>query len=136
MTFNEAMALQPAWVGIWLNVLLLGAFIMPLALFIWRETRLTALITLIASILAAVSINLMYMQMGYVKLLGLPHLILWGPLVFYYLAQFRRADLPIWPRRIMWFILIVIAISLAFDVFDVLRYILGDRTPMAGTAPL
>ncbi|MEJ6708749.1 MAG: hypothetical protein QNK92_08100, partial [Amylibacter sp.] len=60
MTFNEAMALQPTWVGIWLNVLLLGAFIMPLALFIWRETRLTALITLIASILAAVPVNVMY----------------------------------------------------------------------------
>ena len=136
MTFNEAMALQPTWVGIWLNVLLLGAFIMPLALFIWRETRLTALITLIASILAAVPVNVMYTQMGYVKLLGLPHLFLWGPLVFYYLAQFRGTDLAIWPRRIMWFILLVIAISLAFDVFDVLRYILGDRTPMAGTAPL
>jgi len=32
VSFEQAVALQPAWVGIWLNILLLGAFVLPVAL--------------------------------------------------------------------------------------------------------
>ena len=30
MTLNDAMALQPAWLMVWINILLLGAFILPI----------------------------------------------------------------------------------------------------------
>ena len=133
MTFTEALALQPAWVGLWLNCLLFGAFILPLALLIWRPTRRTALLTLAAGIIAGVSINWMYSWLGYVKLLGLPHIILWGPLVVYLITQMRREDIPKWPWRILFMIIATLLVSLAFDVVDVARYALGERTPMAGT---
>ena len=135
MTFNEAVALQPTWVNIWVNILFLGAFITPFSLFIWRETRMLALITLLASFLAAFGIFALYAQVGYVKLLGLPHLILWIPLLVYHTRQLRRPDLSAWPRRILLFIMTVIAISLVFDIYDVLSYLLGNRTPFPGTAP-
>lgn len=133
MTLDEALALQPAWVTLWLNVLLFGAFILPLALLIWRQTRITALVTLATSVLAGITINMLYAQMGYVKLLGLPHILLWTPLAVYLYLQTTRPELSLWPRQIIWFILATITISLAFDYVDVLRYLLGDRTPMAGT---
>ncbi len=127
MTFEEAIAAQPAWVGIWLNVLLFGAFILPVSLLIWKQTRLTAVITVIASIIGAVSTAWLFGQMGYVKLLGLPHIIVWTPLVIYLYRQQARGDMPVWPRRIIWVVMTTILISLAFDYTDVARYVLGER---------
>ncbi len=130
MTFNEAMALQPAWVGLWTNVLMLGAFVAPLLLLIWKPSRKAGIVTLIASLLGGVAMQFMFGAMGYVKLLGLPHLIFWGPVVVFLIAQQARGDMPVWPRRIIWGILAVICISLVFDFVDVARWVLGERAPL------
>lgn len=130
MTFNEAMALQPAWVGLWTNVLMLGAFVAPLLLLIWKPSRKAGIVTLIASLLGGVAMQFMFGAMGYVKLLGLPHLIFWGPVVVFLIAQQARGDMPVWPRRIIWGIMAVICISLVFDFVDVARWVLGERAPL------
>jgi len=132
MTLNELIALQPAWVGIWLNILLFGAFALPLALIFWSQSRMAGIVTVVASLAGGVGVQWMFSQMGYVKLLGLPHIIVWLPLVFYLLRQIKQPDMPQWPVRIMWFILITICISLAFDIVDVVRYVLGERTAFSG----
>ena len=129
MSFEEAMAAQPAWVSIWLNVLLVGAFILPLTLLIWRQSRLAGILTVPASVLAGALVTWMYSAMGYVKLLGLPHVVIWTPLVIYLIAQARKPEMPVWPQRIIWVIVAVLLISLAFDYTDVTRYLLGNRTP-------
>lgn len=136
MTFNEAMALQPMWLQIWLNVLLLGAFVLPLSFLFWRQSRIAGVVTLAAALIAAFAIMWMYDQLGYVKLLGLPHVILWTPVAVYLWRQIRRADMPVWPRRLMSVSLVIMAISLAFDYVDVARWVLGERTAMSGTLPL
>jgi len=130
MTFDEAIALQPAWVGLWLNVLLFGAFILPVALLIWKQTRITAIITVVASVAGGLATQWLFGQMGYVKLLGLPHIIVWTPLAYYLYKQITKPDMSVWPKRIMMFILATILISLAFDYVDVLRYLLGERAPL------
>ena len=129
MTFNEAMALQPTWVQLWLNILFLGAFVLPLALVIWRETRVAGIVTVLASVAAAVSINAMYAQMGYVKLLGLPHLIFWGPVVVDLWRVQGKDHVRTWPRRSIWVIVTLICLSLVLDVVDVARWLLGERSP-------
>ena len=133
MTMEEAIAQQPAWVGIWLNWLFFGAFILPLALLIWKKSRLAGLLTLALSIPGAAVIFWMYEQMGYVKLLGLPHIIIWTPLAFFFYWKIKDPEMPVWPKRIMVVILVTILISLAFDYVDVARYILGERDPFPGT---
>jgi hypothetical protein len=132
MTFEELIALQPQWVQIWLNVLLVGAFILPLVLLIWKQSRIAAVITVIASGLAGFGVIQMFERMGYVKLLGLPHIILWTPLAWYLYRQIGREDMPQWPRRIMIVVMATILISLAFDYVDVARWLLGERTPFTG----
>ena len=127
MTFQEATLQLPTWVQLWLNVLLLGAFILPVTLFIWKQTRLTALITLLASGIAAFSIFSMYDSLGMVRLLGLPHVILWTPLVIYLFGVLRKPDLPVIPKWILRFTISTIVISLIFDYLDVIRYVFGDR---------
>lgn len=132
MTLVEAMAAHgPSWLGLWLNVLMLGGFILPLALFIWKPTRMTALYCLIAGVLNAVGVGWMYEQMGYVKLLGLPHVLFWTPLAIHLWIKMRAVEVPKIPRIIIGIILAVIVVSLAFDYTDVVRYLLGERTPLA-----
>ncbi|MEM8786750.1 MAG: hypothetical protein AAGE76_00655 [Pseudomonadota bacterium] len=131
MTLAEAIAAQPAWIGLWLNWLLFGAFILPLALLIWRPTRLAAVLTVAASVAGAVAVNWMYGEMGYVRLLGLPHIVLWTPLAVYLWRLIRREDVTVWAKRVLAVVLGTILISLAFDYTDAIRYALGERTPAA-----
>lgn len=127
MTLEEAIATQPLWVQIWVNILFLGAFVLPLALLIWRPSRIAGLVTVAASVLAAGGVYWIYGQLGYVRLLGLPHVILWTPLVVWLWRQQARADMPAWPQRIIQLVCAVIAVSLAFDYVDLARYLLGER---------
>jgi uncharacterized membrane protein YeaQ/YmgE (transglycosylase-associated protein family) len=131
MTLPEAIAQQPAWIGYWLKWLAFGAFILPLALLIWRQTRVAAVVAIVAGVAGAFATGWLYDKMGYVKLLGLPHIIVWTPLAIYFVALLRRPDVPAWPKRIIVVALATILISLAFDYTDVARYLLGERTPLA-----
>ena len=128
MTLNEAMAAHgPDWLGIWMPVLFGGAFILPLALLIWKPTRLAAIVTVLASFLGALSTNVLYSKIGYVKLLGLPHILFWTPLVIYLFTLLRKPAVGKVPTMIITVVSVVILISLAFDYTDVIKYLLGDR---------
>lgn len=130
MTLPEAIAQQPAWIGWWLNWMLVGAFILPLTLLIWRQTRIAAIACVVTGVIAAVAVSAMYDRMGYTKLLGLPHIVLWTPLAIYLFTVLRR-DLPRFAGWVVTIVLATILISLAFDVTDTIRYIVGNRTPLA-----
>ncbi len=69
-------------------------------------------------------------QLGYVRLLGLPHIVVWTPLVVFLLRQSRRAEMPAMARHILYVIVAAMIISLAFDYVDVARYLMGERTPV------
>lgn len=133
MTFEDAITLQPQWVRYWLSWLLIAVLILPLFLLRWRKSMLAGIATVLATGASGFAQNWLYDQMGYVKLLGLAHILFWTPLAFYLVSQLRRQDMPVWPRRIIVVILVSILISLAFDYTDALRYILGERTPVPGT---
>ena len=131
MTLPEAIALQPAWIGLWLNWMMVGAFILPALLLIWKETRLAAVLLLISGVLSAIGVGLLYESFGYVKLLGLPHVILWTPIALYLIHILRYRDIRNWPKGCLYLILGTILISLAFDYTDTVRYVLGEDTPLA-----
>jgi hypothetical protein len=130
MTLAQSIATQPLWVQYWLYILVFSIVALPIALLIWKQTRLTAVITIAASVIAGLGVSWIYDRLGYVKLLGLPHIILWTPLVWYLWQQTKRTDMPIWPRRIMMVIMAMFVLSLVFDYVDVARYVLGERTPV------
>ncbi|KIC09607.1 transmembrane protein [Leisingera sp. ANG-M1] len=129
MTLEEAIATQPQWGQIWLNVLFVGGFILPLALLIWKPSRIAGAVTVAVSLAAAGGVYWIYGQLGYVRLLGLPHVLLWTPLVIWLWRQRKRPDMPAWPRRILLAVCAVLAVSLAFDYTDTARYLLGERQP-------
>jgi hypothetical protein len=131
MTLSDAIAQQSLWIQYWLYILVFGIVALPLALLIWKQSRIAAIITVAASFLAGFGVSLVYDQLGYVKLMGLPHIIVWTPLVLYLYSQIKRVDMPPWPRRIMIVISTLFVISLLFDYVDVARYILGERAALA-----
>ncbi len=136
MTLSDAIAHQPLWVRLWLDWLLFAVLALPLALFIWRQSRLVALVAFAANIPAGYGIGWLYEHMGYVKLLGLAHIIFWTPLAIYLFMQLKRSDLPKWPRWIITVVCVTVVISLAFDYSDALRYLMGERTPTFTPATL
>ncbi len=129
MSFEEIVALQPAWVGYWLNWLLFGAFILPVSLVFWKQSRLAGIATVVCSVLAAAGVMWIFSELGYVKLMGLAHIVFWVPLVVYLVSQTKRNDMPRWPKRILWVVIVTLIVSLAFDFADVARYFLGEREP-------
>ncbi len=133
MTLQEALAQQPQWVQYWTIWLGMGGFIAPLGLLFWRPTRLAGLAAVVAGILVAVGTQMLFDRMGYVKLIGLPHIIVWTPFAIY-LIRLLRDDLPQAARWLIYVVLGTIVISLAFDYADVLRYLLGDHAPRAARA--
>ena len=132
MTMQETLTLLPEWLIWWFNWLVFAVAVLPLALLIWPQSR--RVIAVAASILTGAAVYGMFRQMGYVKLLGLPHLLIWGPLAFYLFRKQAKDAMSIAARWIIRVILVTLLISLAFDVVDVLRYILGDRTPLGSDA--
>ena len=133
MTLMEAVGQQAAWIEWWLNWMLVALVLLPLVLLIWPASRWAGIATIVSLVLSALTIGWMYDQMGYVRLLGLPHLLFFTPVLIYLIAVMRRPDTPAWPKRIMAVVALTMAVSLAFDVVDVLRWMLGDRTPYPGT---
>ena len=131
MTLGDAMANQAAWLNVWLPILMFGSLILPLALLIWKSSRIAGLAAIAAGLLSFVAISWMYEQLGYVKLLGLPHVLFYTPVVIYFISRLRGGKLPKIARWLMMASLVIILISLAFDYTDVARYILGNRTPLA-----
>lgn len=127
MTLSQAIAQQPLMVQYWLYVLVFAIVVLPLTLLIWKQTRLTAVITIAVSIIAGLGVSWIFDTYGYVKILGLPHIILWTPQAVYLYRQIKRQDMPVWPKRITIVVLAMFMVSLVFDYIDVARYILGER---------
>jgi hypothetical protein len=130
MSFSDAVNAQPAWLQIWLYWLVFAAFVLPLALLVWRQSRMATVLTLVAGVCAGFAVSWLFSRYGYVRLLGLGHIPFWTPLAYYLFTQIKRADMPAWPRRIMIVIVVTLLISLAFDYVDTLRYVLGERAPL------
>lgn len=72
-----------------------------------------------------ITMSVLYEMVGYVRLLGLSHVIWWTPLVIY---LFRRRDS--FPAGVvttwLWILLATNSASLVIDYIDVVRYFMGD----------
>lgn len=112
---QEPLWLQ-AWVG-WMMVLNTAA------LFFLRTSE--ARVVLGCWIANVITMTVFFELFGYVRLLGLSHVIWWTPLVIYLFS--RRGSFPagavgIW----LWIVLVTNSASLVIDYIDVARYFMGD----------
>jgi len=121
--FNKGMMKMPIHWRLWLALLVIVNFVIPLFFLNRLEAQVVAG-TLIASVILMTGLTALS---GFTRLLGLGH-ILWFPLLYFLWMRLEQnpADdfFGLWLRVLM----ILNAASLIIDVVDVGRYIAGDRS--------
>jgi len=130
MSFEEALATQPTWLRLW--VLWMGVTIMVtfVALLFSKVTRSDALVIFITNVSVFLSMMWLHSQVGFVRLLGLVHVVFWTPLAFYLYGRLKNPAIDYPFRQIISVLLVTMLISLAFDYTDVVCYLLGERGSM------
>ena len=119
--------LQPAWVQLWFLWMVAVVVLAPLPLLRRGTARLDGPAAAGSALFLAAAMPFWHAEVGYTRILGLPHFLAWGPLLAW--LWWRRANLAS-PRRVRWAALVLaatIAVSLAFDGVDAVRYALGER---------
>jgi len=93
--------------------------------------RVEARWVLAAWIPNGIFMSFLFTQVGYTRMLGLSHVVFWTPLLIY-----------LWRRRAHWNVagsltgkwlvglFVVNLASLVVDYLDVIRYLMGDHTPL------
>jgi hypothetical protein len=127
----EVMFSNTGWIRIWFYWLGFAIVAAPIILAFSKATRGDALITLLTNISVVVAMGWLFRQIGYVRLLGIVHVILWSPLLIYLIGRARRGEMSLPFRWVIWLFVATLAVSLAFDYVDVARYLLGERASMA-----
>ena len=122
--FQADIATAPLWVRYWL-VFLSGVLMLafPFA-FVRQEARVAALVVA----LTFPAMIALHSAIGYVRLLGIVHVVFWTPFIVY-LWRRRRAWRVKETISGKWIALLFAAmmVSLAFDYSDVVRWLLGER---------
>jgi hypothetical protein len=129
--FNEAMfMLANGPQTVWLYWMSFAIAITPLVLIFSKATRLDAVIVFLTNLAMFVGMAWIYEQMGYVRMMGIVHVILWTPLFIYLFLRAKNGEMPLLCRLVMWMFAATLTVSLVFDYTDVVRYLLGERDSM------
>lgn len=118
---------SPDWVLIWLQVLI-GVLSLSVLFGLFRPEARAILVGIIMGMAMTLVV---YGQFGFTRILGIGHILFWTPTLFYMLSLQGTASVAkTWFGRWLWLACAVMAVSLAFDYFDVARYFFGDRMPI------
>lgn len=111
---------------VWVMLLVAANFLAPLFYIQTLEAQLTIAAVLIGFIIQ----SYIHSKLGFVRLLGLGH-ILWIPLVIW--LGFRLGDIGLENPFGIWLasLLLINTISLVIDVFDVIRFFSGEKSPIS-----
>ena len=129
-TLGEAISTEPTWLVSWL-VLLVGTQFLSIALVIYKDEqgfrfRWEPLAIIGCFLLAGAIMEAMYARMGYVRFLGLAHIIGWAPIYIYLVIKRKGIGfVTLWGKYVHLYLLIA-GISLVIDTVDVVRYLVGD----------
>lgn len=112
---------EPAWLVIWVAWL---ALVNTASILFVRHRE--ARVVLVAWLGNGVTMALLFEAVGYVRLLGLSHLLWWSPLLAW--LGWRHAHVPRQGLygRWLWTLFATNLVSLVVDGVDVVRYLLGD----------
>ena len=129
-TLGDAIGTEPAWLQAW--VLILGAVhIAAVAFVVGRDRGRWVIrpepIAVVASLIAAaLFMTWLYSQVGYVRLLGLAHLVCWTPVYLWILARRRTIRGRTLFAKWIYAYLSIAGVSLVIDAVDVIRHLVGD----------
>jgi hypothetical protein len=129
-TLNEAIFSEPLWLQAWVMLLVIANIAaIPFALTkvegAWK-LRKECLAIIVSFVVAAILMDWMYNTFGYVRLLGMAHLVAWTPAFVVVLMRRKELGMSTAFGKYVHFYLVVAGLSLGIDLLDVVRYLLGD----------
>lgn len=130
-SFKAAFDLQPLPVRVWGLWMVFANIAAVLILLLSRETRRDAVAILLLDAPNVAAVLWIHEQLGYVRLMGLAHVIFWTPLAIFLWRRLEGRTPPTPFRQVIWILLITISVSLLIDYLDVARYLLGEQQPLA-----
>lgn len=128
-TLGDAIGTEPLWLQVWVLTMVL-VHLAALPFLVGREERRwrfrpEPLAILVSFLVAAVIMSWLYERFGYVRLLGLAHLVAWGPVYLWILLSRQRFPMATAYGKYIRLYLIVAGVSLVIDAIDVVRYLAG-----------
>jgi len=121
---HDARSLGWGW-RVWFWVLLIVNILGPVVF----VTRLEAALTLAAYLVASVIIVMMHRRLGWVRILGLGH-VLWLALLPWLIHRYLTTDPGGLFGAWMLSVIVVDIVCLLMDLGDIVRYLRGDRAPV------
>jgi|TARA_Y100000310_G_scaffold321390_1_gene378959 hypothetical protein len=127
---EEAIASEPTWLLLWLAVLA-GSHTISILFVVYKHDdgwgfRWEPLAIIGSLLIADMIMQSMFHEYGYVRLLGLAHLIGWAPIYAWMVYQRKIIGFAsLWGKYVHWY-LVIAGISLFIDGVDVIRYLVGD----------
>ena len=110
---------QPVWIPIWVFYLMI---VNVASVGFWD--MLLAQVIFVTFMLSAALMMGLYSRFGFKKILGMGH-VLWIPLLLYVLVEIPNANGMFQSYLIV--LSISIAVSLVFDIIDVLKYFVAQK---------
>jgi len=115
----------PLWVRLWVGAVLVPANSLP---FFFLDTATGQIAAWAALFVAVTNAPIMLQQRGMSRLMSVPHLLAWFPLVAWLVLRLAGATpLSVAETALAWLLLIVNSLSLVFDVLDTWRWFAGER---------
>jgi len=129
-TLNDAIATEPMWLQAWVYALVFTHLIAIFFVVVRTDGKWVVRyepVAILASFIAAgVFMSWLYQQVGYVRLLGLAHLIFWTPAFVWVFMRRKAIGIESLFGKYVVLYLVIAGISLFIDAIDVIRYLLGD----------
>ncbi len=126
---NEFIAQEPLWLQLWIQWMVVAnlggvAFIIGSRDVQWhlRPEPAVVVVTMVANVLF---MGWLFEQVGYVRLLGLSHVIFWTPLLIWLWRRRQGIVGRVLPGY-LWTVGLTNTVSLVIDYVDVARYLAGD----------
>lgn len=130
LTLGEAMATEPNWLQAWVLVLVVTHLAAVFFVAYRKEGKWLVhyeSLAIVASFMASGAfMNWLYGQVGYVRLLGLAHLVFWTPAFVWILTRRKAIGFDSLFGKYIAVYLVVAGVSLGIDLVDVIRYFIGD----------
>lgn len=115
----------PRWVQVWVGAVLVPVNALP---FFFLDTPTGRAAAAAAVFVVFTNLPIMLIMRGMSRLMAVPHLIAWLPLLPYLTARLAFGQSLLLPELLLALALLVVnAVSVAFDTLDTWRWICGQR---------
>ncbi len=114
----------PLWVRIWMVLWLIPVNLAPLFFVDHERGWLIAGLSIGGMLL---NVPIVLVERGLSRLMALPHILLWTPLVLACLLLLALGVESVGYARLLWILVVTDIVSLLFDYSDFIRWLRGDR---------